>query len=551
MLPITLPSRSAVVRRLSGFALSIAIISSVMPGAAAAQAAGALTREDAILAIVQALGVPASTARPDANTQRLPAKLQPYFTSAVNRQALEVFGETLDATQPMTRGEAVLFLQTFGNYPQNDAAVPDLTDVKRARGAMRTAVDIALEQKWLKPLRKDQFGIGAPFTTRDLRDLLTVLRGEEVKVNGKTIVVPVVRVRPPQQAVPDSEQLLRNVLELLDSRYYYGDKFDKTEALYKAAEAIAESAHDPYTVFSKPSRADVNRTQLEGSLEGIGASVEVVKNAQGQQILTVVAPLPGSPALAAGLEPGDEILEVDGVSIVDMALEDAVAKIRGKSGTSVNLTIRRSGVEFQKTITRAKVSLPEIERKTMGTVEVVRLVQFGKITHDTFRDQMIEVVKKDPSGIVLDLRNNPGGYLDSAERVMSAFMPKNSVFATVKMADGSEDDQRTMSDPVVPASIPVVILINNGSASASEIVAGAMQDIGRAKLVGEKTFGKGSVQQIYEVGGGATLKVTVAKWFTPKDRGIDGAGIEPDVKVESTLQGDRDEQLLRALDLLR
>lgn len=532
--------------------MACAILGAGFPAAQAADLPGALTRQDAVLAIMQTLGVPASRMTPDAETRRLPAALQPYFTSAVNRHALTVFGKTFNGTQPMTRGEAVLFLQAFSNYTQKDTDVPDLLDLKRAKGDMRIAVDIALEQHWLKPLRKDQFGIAAPFTSRDLREVLTSLRGEPVNIHGKTIVVPITRVKPDQPSQPtaqESEKLLRNVLGILNSRYYYSEKFDQTEALYRAAEAIAESAHDPYTVFSKPSRAEINRSELEGELEGIGASVELKKNTDNQQILTVIAPLPGSPALDAGLQPGDEIVQVDGTSIIGLSLEDAVGKIRGKSGTSVTITVRRSGMEFTKTIVRAKVDIPEIERQAVGTVEIVRLVQFGKITHDQFRSTMQDVMKKNPTGIVLDLRNNPGGYLDSAERVCSAFLPKSSVFATVKMADGSAEDESTLDDAVVPSSIPLVVLVNNGSASASEIVAGALQDVGRAKIVGEKTFGKGSVQQIYDVGGGATLKVTVAKWFTPKNRGIDGQGIAPDVTVEGA--GDRDEQLLKALDLLR
>ncbi len=531
------------------FLIGCAIVLTPAAAAAATPLAGALTRERAVLSIVQALGIPPS-AKTDASVRHLPQALQPFFTSALNRSALEVFGEKLEPQAPITRGQAVHFLTVLGNYHQKDAALPPYADVRRAEPGVRKAVDIALEYGWLPALRKDRFGVEAPFTARDLRTLLTVLRGEEVRKNGKTIVVPVVRVRIPSASdAPEAEKLLKNVLELLDSRYYYAEKFDRTEALYRAAEAIAESAHDPYTVFSKPSRADVNRTQLEGTLEGIGASVEIKKDTTGEEVLTVVAPLPGSPALAAGLQPGDEIVAVDGVSVLGMALEDAVGKIRGKSGTQVTLTLRRNGVEFQKTLQRARINLPEIERKTVGTARVVRLIQFGKITHEQFRQQMAEVAAEQPTGIVLDLRNNPGGFLDSAERVVSAFLPKNSVFATVKLADGSGEAQRTLLDPVVPESIPLVVLINNGSASASEIVAGALQDAGRARLVGEKTFGKGSVQQVYDVGGGATLKVTVAKWFTPKDRAIDGQGIEPDVRVPGS--ADRDDQLLRALDLLR
>ena len=184
----------------------------------------------------------------------------------------------------------------------------------------------------------------------------------------------------------------------------------------------------------------------------------------------------------------------------------------------------------------------------VNNVAIVKLQQFGQITESEFRPKMKEVAAKNPSGVLLDMRNNPGGLLDAAGVVTSAFLPEGSPYVLIDMKTSDETD-RTSGDPLFAASVPLVVLVNRGSASAAEIVAGALQDAGRAKLVGEQTFGKGTVQQLIEFSDGSSLKMTIAEWHTPNGRKIDGVGITPDYVVEASQTGDS--QLDRALSLLR
>jgi carboxyl-terminal processing protease len=276
---------------------------------------------------------------------------------------------------------------------------------------------------------------------------------------------------------------------------------------------------------------------------GIGAQVEQVSG-----VLTIVAPLTGSPAQKAGLKPGDQILSVNGESLDGLSYEDAVSKVRGPKGSTANLHIRRDGDDMNVTVVRDTVRVDDFTVTTTNNdVAVVALQQFGQLTDSEFRTKMAEVAKTSPRGIILDLRNNPGGLLDAAGVVTSAFLPVRSTYVQI-ISKSDTTEEYTLDEPVVPSSIPLIVLINKGSASAAEIVAGALQDSGRATLVGETTFGKGTVQQLLEFNDGSSLKMTIAEWRTPKGRKIDGVGVKPDLEVVNSETGD--EQMDRALGLI-
>jgi carboxyl-terminal processing protease len=271
---------------------------------------------------------------------------------------------------------------------------------------------------------------------------------------------------------------------------------------------------------------------------------------QKDNVLVIVSPLPGSPAEKAGLLPGDEILSVNDESLLNLGYQDAVDKVRGPKGSTANLVIRRNGSEIKVPVVRDTVTIPDLEVVYQDNVAIVKLHQFGQLTDTDFLQQMQEVKKKNPRGVILDLRNNPGGLLDAAKVVAGAFLPDGSPYVNIYEAGVADPEvDKTEGTPIFGSDVPMVILVNKGSASAAEIVAGALQDAGRAKLVGEQTFGKGTVQQIFTFGDGSSLKMTIAEWKTPLGRKIDGIGVAPDITLAASETGDV--QLDRAMGLLR
>jgi carboxyl-terminal processing protease len=395
----------------------------------------------------------------------------------------------------------------------------------------------------MKPVRKNLFGVSRPLTGKEARLLLRrVVQGVPAKDDSP---VPKVRIniRVPKEELPKSD-ILNTIWQLLTEQYLYREKLKPDEAAYRAAEALVESLGDPYTVFMRPVKNEQFQTQIQGEITGIGAQVELRSG-----VLVIVSPLKGSPAEKAGLLPGDEIHAVDGESLKGLGLEDAVGKVRGPKGTTVKLRIHRNGAEFDVTVIRDVVRVPEIEISFQGSIAIVKLHQFGQITERDLRSLMEKVQEQKPTGLVLDLRNNPGGLLHAAEVVLSNFVPQGSPVAVI-LSPEQEYTELTDDPPTIGASIPVVVLVNKGSASASEIVAGALQDAKRARVIGEQTFGKGYVQQVLQFNDGSSLKMTIAEYLTPSRHKVDGIGITPD-RVIPMEAGGRDTQLLEALDLLR
>ena len=255
--------------------------------------------------------------------------------------------------------------------------------------------------------------------------------------------------------------------------------------------------------------------------------------------------------------PGDTVLKVDDTPIENMSIYEAISLILGPAGTEVRLTILRDGEEpFEVAITRAQIDIPMIEKESREDgIAYVSLFNFDSGAHSELSDALQELLDGDPKGLILDLRGNPGGYLHEAILTAGLFLPEDGVV----MIERTKEDEIILrpedydSDPPIASDIPMVVLVNAGSASASEIVAGALQDQGRALLVGEKTFGKGSVQLVHELSNGAELRVTKARWFTPNDRAIHGEGLEPDIAVELTEEDANaglDPQLERAVEVL-
>jgi carboxyl-terminal processing protease len=335
----------------------------------------------------------------------------------------------------------------------------------------------------------------------------------------------------------------------LVQREFYGDLPTADEMTYGAIRGALGTLDDPFTGFIEPTAAQINREDDSGSFEGIGAYVTMQDGR-----LVIVSTFKDQPAEKAGLRRGDIVLKADDTPIENMSVYEAITLIRGPAGTPVRLTILREGQDpFEVEITRASIEIPVVESEMRADgVAYVSLYDFSSDASVKLGSAIKELLAQNPRGLILDLRGNPGGWLDEAILTTGLFIPKGDLVVTERYKDAPAQAHDTLDDPVAP-DIPMVVLVDGGSASASEIVAGALQDYGRAVLIGEKTFGKGSVQWAHELSNGAELRVTVAHWFTPKDRAIHGVGLEPDITVPLTQEdadAGRDPQLDRAVEYL-
>ena len=341
--------------------------------------------------------------------------------------------------------------------------------------------------------------------------------------------------------------------EAMDVLYrdFYGKLPTTDDATYGAIKGVLGQLDDHNTSFMTPAEANYFRTSLEGSFEGIGARVDWDAE---YDTVRVVEPFENQPAWKAGVKRDDLITEIDGENIIGSDLTSAVSKIRGPKGSTVMLTILRAGESgpLQIEVVRDTIELPTIATDTFdGDIAYVRLNTFNENAGDLVRQAVSDALKQNPKGLIFDLRGNPGGLLSQAVEVASVFMQDANVLIE-RFADGKEQVYKT-EGTATAEDIPLVVLVNGGSASASEIVAGAIQDNGRGQMVGDTTYGKGSVQLPQTLSDGSILRVTIARWFTPDDRTIDGTGLEPDVKVEITdeqLQAGEDPQLDKAVELL-
>lgn len=335
----------------------------------------------------------------------------------------------------------------------------------------------------------------------------------------------------------------------LIERDFYGDLPSDEDMTYGAIRGVTNLLDDPYTAFIEPTAANYRRQVDTGSYEGIGAFV-----AMDEGRLIIVRPMPGQPAEQAGLQAEDIVLQVDETPIEDMSLYEAINLILGPAGTPVRLTILREGQEpFEVAVIRAKIETPVVESEMREDgIGYVQLFDFSSDSSLKLRTAIEELLDQNPDGLILDLRGNPGGYLHESVLVAGLFLPEEELVLIERFKDGTEHPYLTAGDPI-ETNIPMVVLVDGGSASASEIVAGALQDHGRAVLIGETTFGKGSVQLPHELSNGAELRVTIARWFTPNDRAIHGEGLEPDIVVEFTpedAEAGVDPQLDRAVQYL-
>lgn len=335
----------------------------------------------------------------------------------------------------------------------------------------------------------------------------------------------------------------------MESNFLHNDKLDVQAQIYGAAKGLIDSLDDPYTVFMTPEDTQKFEESISGEFEGIGAEI-AIRDDQ----LVIVTPLKGSPAELAGVRPGDKVFKVDGKSTHGMSIDEAVTNIRGPKGEKVVLTIIRENQTqpIEITIVRDNIVLDSIEWKMEDDVAVVTVAQFGTDVVVEFQKAMSDILLQNPRGMILDLRNNGGGLLDACVKIASEFLNEKTIVKTKGRKFGDSGDIMSGRNGAF-LDIPLVVLVNRGSASASEIFAGAVQDHDRGFILGEKSFGKGSVQNVIPLSDGSSLKVTIAEWLTPDGRSIHETGIEPDETIEVTeedWEAERDPIMQRALDLV-
>ena len=377
-------------------------------------------------------------------------------------------------------------------------------------------------------------------------------------------------MRIPQPALPDGAQaavaistedrLSRGNVEEVDFQLYweiwdllkegyYEQPIDETELFYGSLRGLVSGLNDPYSVFLDPPEASEFNNELSGNFEGIGAEIGI-KDDQ----LTIIAPLSNSPAENAGLLPGDKILAIDEFDTSFMSLNQAVTRIRGEKGTDVVLTVLSAEApvgDFRDVaVTRDVIHVESVTLEALpNDIFIITISNFNEDTRGLFAKAVTEVLSSGSvEGVILDLRNNPGGFLDTAVKV-SGYWTGDKLVVLERFSQGNQNEYQAGLSPTL-AAYPTAVLINGGSASASEIVAGALSDYNLATLIGENTFGKGTVQTLETLPDGSSVKYTVAEWLTPLGNSIEGTGIAPDIMVERTAedyQADNDPQLDAAI----
>jgi len=345
--------------------------------------------------------------------------------------------------------------------------------------------------------------------------------------------------------------LLWDAWRLIQNDYVKSDELNNQEMVYGAVRGLLSSLGDPYSTFFDPQEAKKFSENVTGNFSGIGIEIGVKKN-----ILTVISPIKGTPAWEAGLKPGDQIVAIDGKESLKMSSEEAVDLIRGPAGTEIKLTIFRSSFDKPQdfTIKREEIFVPSVKTEFLqNNIAHITLSSFSDNTNYEFYRAVLEVLVKNSPAVILDLRNNPGGYLEVSVDLAGWFLKRGEVVIRESVKGEDETVFRANGNQAL-LDIPIVILVNEGSASASEILAGALRDNRQIKIIGEKTFGKGSVQEVENMANDSMIKLTIAEWLTPNGLSLNGNGLEPDYKVELTdedYENDKDPQLDKAIEVVQ
>lgn len=365
---------------------------------------------------------------------------------------------------------------------------------------------------------------------------------------GKTPIFNFTNTKAPSNVTVDFSPFW-DVWQLVSETHLNRDKIDPQKLLYGAISGMVKAVGDPYSVFLDPSQNKAFLESLAGTYEGVGIELGAREGK-----LVIISPLDGTPAEKAGVKAGDFIIGIDGKDATDITVPEAAQLIRGEAGSKVKLLLQRKGkAPFEVEIIRAKITLTSIRLSVEKDILVIRLSRFGDNTNSEWDKAVNKILTENYKKVVLDLRNNPGGRLDQSLYITGEFLEKGTVILIQEDVKGGQLKSTTDRDGRLQ-NVELIILINQGSASASEIVAGALRDNKNVQLVGEKSFGKGTVQKVNELPDGSGLHITTAKWLTPAGIWVNETGLKPDVEVERTdedFEAGQDPQLDKALELLR
>lgn len=468
------------------------------------------------------------------------AAYAPYFQEAILMGILNKEEEKIRPYKKINIIESLelLFHSKGIPIPQKTKVILPYEDLKRNKKALPLIVR-ALELKLFTPKQKDYIGLYQPLTRGEAIQLI-------YRMEVATIDLPGRQEEGMNQEENGQLNKFLQAWRLVHKNFYDLSKVDDEKMINAALKGMINTLGDAYSSYLTPDENKSLTEDLSGQVEGIGAYV-AVENGK----IVIVAPIKNSPAQRAGVKPGDIIKTIDGVSTEGMTLIEAVGKIKGKKGSTVHLTLLRQESVVNVSVTRDVIAINSVETDYIGTdMAHIKLIQFGKNSADEF-NKAIEVISNNSAikGVVLDLRNNPGGFLDAAIAILNNILPIESVAVNVKYTQFNFSQRTTRVGEL--SKYPLVVLINKGSASASEIVAGAIQDLKLGTLVGETSFGKGTVQEIDYFADQSSLKLTVAQWLTSLGHSIQKVGISPDIVVKNTEGDTQDLQLERATQELR
>lgn len=495
----------------------------------------AVTRAEFLKASVILLGLEVDFDAPAKRYRVYDAAIQPYARVAGEAGALDAFGDAPDLSKRVTRGEAMRLVAELRSWKGTGAVLP-FRDVDPGT-ELGAAVRLASQRSWMSPLRRNVFGVNAVLRAKEARTFLTRASTDAGEREEPKVIRVTSAKRDPIGY--NSKKFRDQVQNLLRDEYLYAEKLKSASG--STAREFVDSIKDPYTTLFDPVEAKEFQNQLSGTVTGIGVQLD-------DEEARVVDVIPHSPAERAGIKTGDRIVSVNNKRAEGMSFAELIKRIRGKEGTPVRIGVSRAGDELAFDIVRAAIDIPDTELETRSGVAIVKISQFGDHLLKDAEGLFEDVAASNPTGIVIDLRGNPGGYLQAVPAVLNAFLPDGSVYLYTR-GKTFRDEYVTNGNPVIPADVPVVVLTNGGSASSSEIVAGALQDHGRATIVGTKTYGKGTVQTVIPFANKSSIKFTIAEWLTPDGHPINDIGITPDVVVEQSDAGDA--QLEKAIELVR
>ncbi len=461
----------------------------------------------------------------------------PYVARAVELGIVDRNANYFNPKAYMTRLEALQWLMYVEGIPVPlfHSEADKFMDLKEDTD--RALVQKALDLTLVEPSDSKYFGANFRLTRGEAATWVyrTSLMGTS-NFNSGTISIEL-------GGVSNELEILQSIWDLIHSDYYKGDSLRYEDVRYSAIEGMIKGLGDKHSSFQRPAQSEAFNDDLAGEFEGIGTYMEMNENDE----MVIVAPLNGSPAEKAGVQSGDIIKAVDGKSTEGLDSYEISRLIKGPAGTDVKITFERDGSLIDIIITRAHIEVPVVDWEYRDNVAIISIYEFTDNVGDKFAEAVEEAMKKNPQGIILDLRDNPGGYIDAAAKILNYFFPENTPIFRVWFGDESTLRYESAGSEIYLGDMPVAVLQNGGTASASEIISLTLKEDKNAIIVGEQSYGKGTAQRLYPMSDGSVLKLSVARWTSNAETCINEIGIEPTVEVEDTGNQYSDPVLERAI----